>query len=130
VADLLIVEDDPDLADALGTVLLSLGHCVRTAADGLTGLQLINDRRPDLVLLDVEMPILDGPGLATELLLHDLGLEEIPLFLLSAVVDLPDIAARVGTPYFLEKPYRLDQFLALLERALQERIPPHQADGV
>jgi FixJ family two-component response regulator len=85
---------------------------------------------PDAVLLDVEMPILDGPGMAYQMFVRNCGLENIPIILLSGVVDLEQVAARVGTPYFLGKPYALGSVQALCDRALVERTPPVPArDG-
>lgn len=125
MADLLVVDDDQDIAEALEGVLLSMGHSVRVARNGEDGLRLLGESYPDLVLLDVEMPVLTGPEMSHRMLILDVGRERIPIILLSGAMDLHLIAARVGTPYFLGKPYRLDRFCALLEQALVERHPPH-----
>lgn len=127
MADLLIIDDDPDSADALAMLMESQGHEVRIGYNGEEGLRLAQERSPDLVLLDVEMPILDGPGMALQLLVHNMGLEKIPVILLSGVPDLERVASEVGTPYFLGKPYRLAQIIALLDRALTEQIAPRRA---
>ena len=124
MAYLLIVEDDPDLAELLAAQLQDEGHIVRVALDGLEGLRMVRERFPDLVLTDVEMPFLSGPQMAGEMLLHDLGEEEIPVLLLSAVTNLHQVAARVGTPYFLTKPFDTDALTRLVQRALVERRPP------
>lgn len=86
---------------------------------------LLRAERPDVVLLDVEMPKLTGPEMAYEMFLHDLGWEEIPVVLMSGVMNLREVAAAVGTPYFLGKPYTLDRILALTGKALVERASPH-----
>jgi DNA-binding NtrC family response regulator len=124
MADLLIVDDDLDMADLLAEVLRADGHEVRVAGDGAEGLRLIQTKTPDLVLLDVEMPILTGPDLAHALLVHDLGLETIPLVLSSGILQLDKIADEVGTPYFLAKPYGFDALNQLLASALTERRAP------
>lgn len=124
MADLLVVEDDPDIADSLEGILLSLGHHVRVACNGEDGLRLLDEKLTDLVLLDVEMPILDGPGMVGRMFIIDVGREKIPIILLSGVIDLHLVAAKVGTPYYLRKPFRLDKLFSLLERALIERLPP------
>jgi CheY-like chemotaxis protein len=125
MADLLVVEDNPDLAEPLIDLLVELGHRVDSACHGEEGLRRL-DRGPlpDLILLDVEMPVLDGPGMAYRMLIEDAGKDQIPLILLSGVMDLPKVAARVGTPYFLSKPYRIEALLTLLDRALAERRVP------
>ena len=101
------------------------GHAVRIANDGRQGLAMIHQRYPDVVLLDVEMPELTGPQMAYAVFLHDVGAECIPIVLLSGVLDLKDVAAAVGTPYYLSKPYTLDGVERLVHRALSERRPPH-----
>jgi len=129
MADLLIVDDDMDVADLLGEALEHRGHDIRIARDGEEGLRELSIRIPDLVLLDVEMPVLGGPEMAYQMFIRDLGLESIPIVLLSGVVDLENVAARVGTPYFLGKPYSLNALFSLCERALAERTPPRPVVG-
>lgn len=124
MADLLIVDDDMDVAELLGEALAYRGHSIRIAHDGEEGLRELAVRMPDAVLLDVEMPVLDGPGMAYQMFMRDLGLESIPIVLLSGIVDLESVAARVGTPYFLCKPYSLNAVFSLCARALAERTAP------
>ena len=61
MADLLIVDDDLDSAEALADILRAEGHEVRVGYDGNEGLRLAGERYPDAALLDVEMPHLGGP---------------------------------------------------------------------
>jgi DNA-binding NtrC family response regulator len=129
MADLLVVDDDSDLGDMLADVLRANGHSVRVARDGSQGLVALQDRLPEAVLLDVEMPMLTGPQMAVRMFLHDCGQEEIPIILQSGVKDLGSVAAFVNTPYFLKKPFTLEQMLNLLGRALDERIPPRPSLG-
>ena len=127
MADLLIVEDDEDVRWMLEQLLLVRGHTVRTAADGEAGLLALREHPPELVLLDVEMPVLDGPSMAYRMFVHNLGLENIPVVLMSGVFDLPGVAARVGTPYFIAKPFDIAKMMALIERVLVERALPRPA---
>jgi CheY-like chemotaxis protein len=129
MANLLIVDDDRDLAEIVEGALEGLGHECRIAHDGREGLMLVEARWPDLVLLDVEMPILTGPDMAQALFLRNCGAEKIPVILISGIIGLSQIAARVGTPYFLAKPYPFKALLGLVARALAERIPPHPAQN-
>jgi DNA-binding response OmpR family regulator len=124
IGELLVVDDDEDVAEALTDVLAAEGYRVRVARDGQQGLDALNVGYPDLVLLDVEMPVMSGPAMAYRMFLEDVGRENIPIVLLAGVADLPGIAANVGTPYFLEKPYALDRLLTLLSLALRERRAP------
>lgn len=124
MADLLIVDDDEDIAELLGLVLIGLGHDVRRAESGDAGIQMLRDAKPDLLVLDVEMPRLTGPEVAYQMLIEDAGMEQIPIVLVSGVVGLPDVAAAVGTPYFLAKPFAVPRLQHLVNRALEERLPP------
>jgi FixJ family two-component response regulator len=78
-------------------------------------------------VLDVDMPVLGGPGMAHKMLLHDAGEEKIPILLVSGREDLPQVAARMGTRYFLRKPADTGMFVDMLGRALQERSAPSSA---
>ena len=124
MADILVVDDDPNLGPTLALVLESEGHVVRLADNGRAGLHALDERLPDLVVLDVEMPELDGPGMSHEMLIHDHGREKVPVLLASGIVDLERVAERVGTPYFIEKPCSLDRLVGAVDRALREHIPP------
>ena len=124
MADLLVVDDDRDVADLMVAFLELEGHTVRCAHDGEKGLALLAERLPDLVVLDVEMPLLDGPGMATRMLVENCGKETIPILLVSGAVDLAAIAERVGTPYSLAKPFDPAALIALSALALRERRPP------
>jgi len=124
MANLLIVDDDADMAALLAEVLQAAGHVCRVASNGREGLTLVFQQFPDLVLLDVEMPILTGPEMACTLLLRNCGAEKIPVVLLSGVVGIAQVAALVGTPYYLAKPYTVGLVQQLVDRALAERIPP------
>jgi DNA-binding NtrC family response regulator len=124
MSDLLIVDDDLDVCWILEQVLEQEGHAVRVANDGTQGLRSLQERLPDLVILDVEMPLLDGPQMAYRMFVHNVGLENVPIVLLSGVFDLHAIALRVGTPYFLSKPFDVGQMMRLIGQALGERALP------
>lgn len=124
MAKCLVVEDDPDIGESLVSILDDEGHQVRIAHDGRKGLEKISEEIPDVVLLDVEMPVLNGPDMAYELFIQDCGKELIPIVLLSGVADLKQVAERVGTPYFLAKPCSIDLLLNLVQRVLAEKRPP------
>lgn len=127
MADILIVEDDAELAETLAELLGVEGHTTRVAYNGKDGLRALAERAPDLMLLDIEMPVLDGPGLSSAALARDQGLELVPVILSSGYGNLDDVAQRVGTPYRIAKPCSLDALTKLIERALAERRPPRPA---
>jgi DNA-binding NtrC family response regulator len=128
MAHLLLVDDDSDVVEAYAELLRSEGHVVHTAGTGEEGLLALRaGTLPDVLVLDVDMPVLGGPGMAHKMLLHDAGEENIPILLMSGRDDLPQIAGRMGTPYYLRKPAGIEQFLDLLARALREREAPSTA---
>jgi CheY-like chemotaxis protein len=127
MADLLLVDDDIDMADLVAALLRDEGHVVRVAGNGRQGLDCLDERFPDAVLLDVDMPVVTGPEMAYRMFLVNLGREKIPIVLFSAEVQLAQIAARVGTPYFCPKPHPFEGILAVLGRALTERAAPHRS---
>jgi DNA-binding response OmpR family regulator len=120
----LVIDDDTDLSWIVGEILRTEGHQVRSAADGEQGLRELRDQLPDLVVLDVEMPLLDGTAVAAQMIVEDCGMECIPIVLLSGVADLAPVIERVGTPYVLRKPCDLNRFLSLVRRALREHEAP------
>src|ERR1019366_8068341 len=84
---------------------------------------------PDCVLLDLDMPVLNGQGMAHQMLVHDAGEEEVPILLVSGRNDLPAVAACMGTPYLVAKGNGNygDLLLEMLERVLVERRAPASA---
>ena len=124
----LIVDADPDIAKGFHGILKAEGHDVRLARTAEEGMRLLAvPPLPDVIILDDDLPILNGPGMAQQMRLHRGGEENIPIVLISAQVDLPEVAARMGTPYFLLKPCDVDALLNLLHRALRERAAPSPA---
>lgn len=67
--------------------------------------------------------------MAYQMFLRNCGLEAVPIVLLSGIVGLDRVAARVGTPYFLAKPYSPDAVISLCERALVERTAPRPKEA-
>ncbi len=130
MANVLIVDDDSDTVECSTHLLELSGHRVQTGYNGKEGLRsLAVGKLPECVLLDVDMPVMDGPGMAHQMLVNDAGEEKIPIVLVSARSDLAEIATRMGTPYFLTKGSAGygDALLSLLARALLERRPPTSA---
>ncbi len=130
MANVLIVDDDFECMELSAEILQRAGHVVRTGRNGQEGLMsLTTGTLPDCLLLDVEMPILTGPQMAHQMLLNVGGEEKIPILLVSGRSDLSQIAARMGTPYFLGKATRdyPKSLLAILTIALAERRAPAPA---
>jgi DNA-binding NtrC family response regulator len=130
MANILIVDDDLDIADASKALLESAGHTIRVGHNGEEGLASLSAAPlPDCVLLDLDMPVLGGEGMAHRMLLHDAGEEQIPILLVSGRDDLRAVAARMGTPYFIVKASDgyPDVLVKTIARALAERRAPTHA---
>src|SRR4051794_18799987 len=86
-ARILVIDDDPDLRDVLTYALADEGYDVRNAADGRTALEILQSWQPNVILLDLMMPILDGWGFR-ERQLAEADIADIPVIVLSAARDL------------------------------------------
>ena len=122
MANVLIVDDDDDIRSLVSMLVEAAGHSVQQATNGREGVEAVAEQRPDLVVLDVEMPVLTGPEMAYEMFIRNCGVEKIPIILTSGVVGLDEVAEMVGTRYFLPKPYDPTALLQLIERTLHERV--------
>jgi two-component system, OmpR family, response regulator MtrA len=124
MCSLLLVEDDEDIRQLLTDLLQIQGHEVRVALDGIEALKQLDDRFPQLVISDIEMPALDGPALIHRMFVEDLGRENVPVILMSASPRLAQVAQAAGTPYALAKPFSVDALEEIVTRAASEGIPP------
>ena len=117
---ILVVDDDPDVCALLGRALGGEGYEVETALDGHVALAFCARRVPDLVLLDLMMPQMDGELFATALRVQ-LGDRTPPIVLLSASQIRDQVATAVGAAGMIEKPFDLDE---LRETVAQVCKPP------
>ena len=116
---ILIIEDELPMRRALEDVLLAEGYRVLSAADGESGLRRALEEKPDLVLLDIMMPRLDGYAVCAEL--RRLG-NPVPILMLTAKGQVEDRVAGLdaGADDYLTKPFSTDELLARV-RALLRR---------
>lgn len=128
-AKILIVDDDPDLTQALKTTLESKQYVVVTAVDRSEGMAKIRDDKPDLVILDVMMSTWqDGFEMSRELK-ADAQFKDMPILMLTAIKDRTgvDFKSSAGDPGwlpvdgFLDKPVEHEVLLAEVERLLSKR---------
>ena len=114
---ILVVEDEPHLAEGLKLNLSLRGYDVMIAADGISGLQKWKDWQPELIVLDIMLPGIDGLSVLRSIRLED---ERIPILILSAKGD-PDDRVKgfsYGVDDYLAKPFNLEEFLLRVERLL------------
>jgi two-component system Ni(II)/redox-responsive regulator NrsR len=123
---ILLVEDEPDLAAAIQTVLQQQGHVVDHCGDGLSGWTLLSGElaRYDLAILDWMLPDLSGVDLCRRARAAGMGL---PLLLLTARADTVDRVEGLdaGADDYLSKPFAMEELLARI-RALQRRRPGYR----
>jgi CheY-like chemotaxis protein len=124
MASIVVIDDDDDMRDTMADLLSTEGHEVRTARNGVEGLQALDDRIPQLVLTDLEMPVLDGRSMVYRMFVENLGRENVPIIVASGAPNLCEIARALGTPYYLAKPFAFETLTSTIGRALAEAIPP------
>ena len=115
---ILIVEDDARIAAALRVRLEAGGYQVVTAGDGFSGLKLAMTHKPQLILLDIMMPV--GMGFSVAERLKDLGCGDTPIIFMTASkrAGLRKTAQRLGAAGFFEKPYDAEELLAAVHLIL------------
>jgi two-component system, NtrC family, response regulator AtoC len=119
---LLIVDDDIDIRRTLGDRLESDGYGVQLAANGIEGLQLIRDTDPELVLLDLQMPELNGMGVLQALAEEDLA-PTVVVITAYGSVDRAVGAMQAGAFDFIAKPFDPERIRVVVEKALgHERL--------
>ncbi len=120
---ILIVDDDPAQVEALSLHLQRQGFTTMLAREGRHGLDLARAHRPDLVLLDLRLPDLDGFTVCGELV-DSPETCHIPIIIVSGS-DAPDVvrsARAAGCEYFIGKPYDPNVLLTLIQHALRRDI--------
>jgi DNA-binding response OmpR family regulator len=104
----LVVDDDPEIVDAVGEALQDDGYLVETATDGATALKRVLEAPPDLIVLDVRMPNLNGWEFC-EIIRRQSHTRDVPVLFLTACNEVRDqiTAMQVGGSDHLPKPFRL-----------------------
>jgi DNA-binding response OmpR family regulator len=117
VADILLVEDDPEIRRALIRALADLGHVVTSAATGMAGLQATMDRRPDLVVLDLGLPDIGGEDLIRMIR----AVSDVPLVVATARRDEAMIVKILehGADDYVVKPFGPAQLDARIKAVLR-----------
>ncbi len=111
---MLVVDDDTSIRDLLHSALVEEGYDVKVASDGRDALDVIGHWLPDVIVLDLMMPVMDGWALAREV--HHSY--DIPIIALSAVTELPRHATALGVSDYVQKPFDLDLLLPKISRAV------------
>lgn len=112
----LIVDDDDELAEVLRQALRESGYAVATVRHGAAALELIGQIQPDLILLDLTMPIMDGWSFLTQYRRSAKGGGRIVL--LTGHPNVHEISQTLGADAYIGKPFELKQVLSTVEQQL------------
>jgi CheY-like chemotaxis protein len=115
----LIVEDDRAIADAMRALLESEGYSVRVALDGDAALGECERQRPGVIVLDFNVPVMDGGALVEELRWRP-GLSSVPIVMTSAMREIDAVARRLRIDYVLPKPFDVERAVQVVRRAMDE----------
>ena len=106
----LVVDDDPDILDAICDILEAEGYRVSRARHGVEALEQVDGERPDVILLDLMMPVMDGVAFSQALRQRP-AVSDIPIVVISADGN-PQRAASVGATGYLAKPFDIEALLS------------------
>ena len=121
-ASVFLVDDDPDLVEIVETFLEARGYRVETAMDGVEALGRLEEVRPDLILLDIMMPRMDGWEVARAIRDHP-EMHDVRIVMLTARGEFTDKqeGLRVGADDYIVKPIRLEELADRVERNLEAK---------
>ncbi len=118
---ILVVDDEPTLVRLMQFILAKQGHTMLSASNGEDALAIIRDERPDLVLLDIMMPRVDGYEVARTVRADaDETLAKIPIIMLSAKAQDQDVrrGLELGVNEYITKPFAPEQLVTLVNAYL------------
>ena len=130
---LLVVDDDATIREMLEMVLDSEGYEVVTAPHGEAAFALLDQVQPNVILLDMKMPILDGWAFLEQYRRRPGA--KVPIVVLTAAQDDSRRAGEVGADAYVAKPFAIDDLLQVLERCIETDAaaraasPVHTASG-
>jgi two-component system, cell cycle response regulator DivK len=120
---ILVVEDQEDLRGILRDLLTGSGYAVAEAADGQAGVEITRSERPDLVLMDIQLPVMDGYE-ATRQIKADPNLKATPVIAVSSFAMKGDEekARASGCDHYVTKPYSPVQLLRIIRGFLGDQL--------
>ena len=125
---ILVIEDDPRIADLLRRGLIYEGYAVTVLGDGPAGLAAARDHPPDLVLLDLMLPGMDGLTVCQRLR----AASDVPILILTARDAVPDRVKGLdaGADDYVVKPFSFDELLARIRALLRRRRPATEREAL
>jgi CheY-like chemotaxis protein len=113
----LVIDDEYGIAELLQFALEDANYRVLTAPNGKVGLALALEDKPDLILLDVMMPIMDGPATLKALKDND-DLRDIPVVMISSIDEQSVRSLADGFVGYVRKPFHLDALIGLIGKTI------------
>jgi len=119
----LVVDDEADIVSTIEYRLKFNEIDVITAANGKEGLEKAANEKPDLILLDINMPVMDGHEML-ERMKHSSDLKDIPVIMLTAFSDAKDVAkaADLGVADYITKPFDFTDLMGKISKALGDKV--------
>lgn len=126
---LLLVEDEPDLRLIVSEVLSDEEYEVLTASTGLEGLNMVKTEKPDIVVADVMMPVMDGFTMAKEIRKFN---SNVPILFLTAKNTIDDIEEgfETGANDYLKKPFEFRELIVRIRALLRKYIPSNVEEQI
>jgi len=113
---ILVVDDDPNICELLTLRLESNGYEVITASNGVVAFVQASDEKPDLIILDVSMPTMDGLKFVQAT--RGFEMKDIPIIILSARMNTKEIFDALGVAHFLTKPFDPQELLGAVAECI------------
>jgi two-component system alkaline phosphatase synthesis response regulator PhoP len=125
---ILVIEDDPDIVEICRDYLEAAGYAVATAQDGAKGLAAARGEKPDLIVLDLALPEMDGLDVCRTLRRES----DVPIIMLTARVDETDklIGLELGADDYITKPFSPRELVARVRVVLRRTTPGHGSDAL
>lgn len=117
---ILVVEDDEYCRDLLDQILTMHGYAVKAAANGLEAWKLLQSLNPDLILLDMKMPVMNGWEFSRRL--KEERDQTIPFVIISAAEDIRLRAQETGADGWLEKPFEMNDLLSVVDGFVKKAV--------
>ncbi len=122
MARIIVADDSADMRHLLSTLLVERGHTVQVADNGLKAMELMRTQHPDLLVLDIIMPGLDGYGVLREMKNRGIR-EEVKILILSAKTSEADIVKgyKLGADRYVTKPFGADELLNTVQTMIDSQ---------
>ena len=121
MARVLVIDDELEVVRLIKKVLQGRGHVVQVARDGVTALDLVRSESPEVILLDSDLPKIDGAEVCRRIKLDETT-EDIPVVMMtSSYIDIYDVGAEGGPEAFVVRPFVREVLANVVERVLFRR---------